>query len=50
MTSLSDDYQADIIEAVNSTSRYLGDLFNINNPYFEGMANQIYPSELQNHK
>ena len=31
----------------NSTSMYLDDLLNIYNPYFEGMANQIYPSELQ---
>ena len=47
MTSLSDDNQADIIEAFNSTSRYLDDLLYIDNPYFEGMANQIYPPELQ---
>ena len=38
---------ADVIEAFNSTSRYLDDLLNIDNPYFEGMVNQIYPSELQ---
>ena len=43
MTSLSDDNQADIIKAFNSTSRYLDDLLNIDNPYFEGMVNQIYP-------
>ena len=42
MTSLSDDNQADIIEAFNSTSRYLDDLLDIDNPYFEGMFNQIY--------
>ena len=47
MTSLSDDNQADIIEAFNSTSRYLDDLLNIDNPYFEGMVNQIYPPKLQ---
>ena len=47
MTSLSDDNQADIIEAFNPTSRNLDDLFNIDNPYFEGMVNQIYPPELQ---
>ena len=47
MTSLSDDNQADIIEAFNSTSRYIDELFNIENPYFEGMVNQIYPPELQ---
>ena len=33
-TSLSNDNQADIIEAFNSTSRYLDDLLNIDNPYF----------------
>ena len=47
MTSLSDDNQADIIEAFNSNSRYLDDLLNIDKPYFEGMVNQIYPPELQ---
>ena len=26
------------------------DLLNIDNPYFEGMVNQIYPSELQLNK
>ena len=35
MTLLSDDNQANIIEAFNSTSRYLDYLLNINNPYFE---------------
>ena len=50
MTSLSDDNQADIIEAFNSTSRYLNDLLNIDNPYFEGMVNQIYSPELQLNK
>ena len=39
MTSLSDDNQADIIEAFNSTSRYLDNFLNIDNPYFEGMVN-----------
>ena len=42
--------QADVIKAFNSTSRYLDDLLNIDNPYFEGMVNQIYPSELQLNK
>ena len=46
MTTLSDDNQADIIETFNSTSRYLDNLFNIYNPYFEGMVNQIYPPKL----
>ena len=50
MTSLSDDNQAKIIEAFNSISRYLDDLLNIDNPYFEGMVNQVYPPELQLNK
>ena len=40
-TSLSADNQVDIIEALNSTYRYVGVLLNIDNPYFEGMVNQI---------
>ena len=50
MTSLSNDSQADIIEANNSTSRYLDDLLNIDNLYFEGMVNQIYAPELKLNK
>ena len=38
------------IEAFKSTSRYLDDLLNIDNPYFEGMVNRIYPPELQLNK
>ena len=48
--TLSDNNQADIIEAFNSTSRYLDDLLNIDNPYFEQMVGQIYPTELQLNK
>ena len=50
MDSLDHDNQADVIEAFNSTSRYLDDLLNIDNPYFEGMVKQIYPPELQLNK
>ena len=50
MTSLSDVKQAEIIETFKSTSRYLDDFLNIDNPYFEGMVNRIYPSELQLNK
>ena len=50
MKDLSSDNQADVIKAFNSTSRYLDDLQNIDNPYSEGMVNQIYPSELQLNK
>ena len=46
MSSLSNDDQADIIEAFNLTSRYLNDLLNIDNPYFEGTVSQMYPPEL----
>ena len=47
MDSLNHNTQVDVIEAFNSTSRYLDDLSNIDNPYFEGIINQIYPPELQ---
>ena len=47
MLSLSDNNQTDIIEAFNSTSRYLDDLLNFNNSYFEQTVGQIYPTELQ---
>ena len=42
MMSLSDDKQADVIDAFNTTSRYLDDILNINNVYFENMVSQIY--------
>ena len=47
MMSLSDDKQADVIDALNTTSRYFDDILNINNFYFDNMVSQIYPSELQ---
>ena len=50
MLSLSDNNQADIIEAFKSSSRYLDDSLNIDNPYFEQMVGQIYPTELQLNK
>ena len=50
MMSLSDDKQADIIVAVNSTSRYLDDILNCNNVYFDNMVTQIYPPETQRNK
>ena len=48
--SLSDDKQADVIDAFDTTSRYLDDILNINNVYFDNMVSQIYPSELQLNK
>ena len=40
----------DIIEALHSISRYLDDLVNIDNIYFEQMINRIYPAEFQLNK
>ena len=48
--SLSVDKQADVIDAFNTTSKYLDDILNINNVYFDNMVGQIYPSELQLNK
>ena len=48
--SLSDNNQTDVIEAFKSTSRYLDDLLNIDNPYFETMVGQIYYTELHLNK
>ena len=50
MASLSYNKEAEIIQAFNFTSRYLDDLLNIDNPYFEGMVGRIYPPELQLNK
>ena len=50
MRDISRENQADVIKAFNSTSRYLDDLLNIDDPYFEGMVNKIYPPELQLNK
>ena len=50
MMSLSDDKQADVIDAFNTTSRYLDDILDIDNVYFDNMGSQIYPSELQLNK
>ena len=50
MLSLSEDTQSDVIEAFHSTSRYLDDLLNTDNNFFDSMVNRIYPSELQLNK
>ena len=50
MMSLSDDKQADVIDEFNTTSRYLDDILNMNNVYFDNTVSQIYPSELQLNK
>ena len=43
----SHNKEAEIIQASNSTSKYLDDLLNIDNSYFDGMVGRIYPPELQ---
>ena len=50
MMSLSADKQVDVIDAFNTTFRYLDDILNINNVYFDNKVSQIYPSELQLNK
>ena len=50
MMSLSEDNQSAGIEAFNSTSRYLDDLLNVDNNFFDSMVNRIFPSELQLNK
>ena len=44
MVSLKISYkkEAEIIQAFNSTSRYLDDLLNMENSYFEGMEGHIH--------
>ena len=37
----------DLIDMLNDTSRYLGDIFTIDNPEFEKYIPDIYPQELQ---
>ena len=50
MISLSDDKQADIVDALNTAFRYLDDILNINNVYLDNGISQIYSSELQLNK
>ena len=42
MLSLSEDNQSEVIEASNSTSRYLDDLLDIDNNFFYSMVNHIH--------
>ena len=47
MKSLTKEKRYDLIDALNSTSRYLDDLLNIDNVHFEHMVHRIYPAEFQ---
>ena len=50
MKSITKEKLYDMIDAFNSTFRYLDDLLNIDNIHFEHMVNRIYPAELQLNK
>ena len=41
------DKQANVIGAFKTTSKYLDDILNIINVYFDNMVRQIYPSVLK---
>ena len=47
MKNLSSDNQADVIKVFGSASRYLDDLLNIHNPYFEGVVGRVCPPALR---
>ena len=50
MKSLTKEKHSDLINAFNSTSRYLDDLLNIDNIHFEHMVHRIYPADVQLNK
>ena len=50
MKSLTKEKRYDLIDAFNSTSRYLDDKLNIDNIHFEHKVHRIYPAELQLNK
>ena len=50
MKFLTKEKRYNLIDAFNSTSRYLDDLLNIDNIHFERMVHRIYPAELQLNK
>ena len=50
MAPLSYNKGAEIIQAFNSTPRYLDDILNIGTPFFEGIVGRIYVPELQLNK
>ena len=50
MSHLPKSKQYDLIDMFNDTSRYLDDIFTIDNPEFEKHILDIYPTELQLNK
>ena len=47
MSDLQKSKRFDLIDMFNDTSRYLDDIFTIDNPEFEKNISDIYPAELQ---
>ena len=45
LTTLFNFCFLDLCGLSNTTSRYLDDILNINNAYFDNIVSQIYPSE-----
>ena len=50
MSNLQKSKRFDLIDMFNDTSRYLDDIFFIDNPEFEKHISDIYPAELQLNK
>ena len=50
ITLMIDDKYVVMIDALNSASRYLDDLLNIDNIHFEQMVHRIYPAKIQLNK
>ena len=50
MPNLHKSKRYDLIDMFNDTSRYLDDIFTIDNPEFEKYIPDIYPTELQLNK
>ena len=50
MSDLQKSKRFDLIDMFNNTSRYLDDIFTIDNPEFEKHIPDIYPAELQLNK
>ena len=50
MLSLSEESQSGVIEAFGSASRCLDGLLGVDNNFFDGMVNRIYPSKLKLNK
>ena len=50
MSNLHKSKQYDLIDMFNDTSRYLDDIFTIDNPEFEKHIPDIYPTEFQLNK